>query len=138
MTRTERAPTDGEAPPGALAPGAAAMAHGDRAPGALPAAGAPFSELTARRLGPIRRYFAGHPVAMDLVVMAIFAMSVLLGLVTVGPTDTTTGRETLIGAVAGLIGTVALFWRRRGPGAPAPRVVGRGVGWLPRTPTPPT
>ena len=67
--------------------------------------------------------------------MAIFAMSVLLGLVTVGPTDTTTGRETLIGAVAGLIGTVALFWRRRAPVATAAVIVGLVIASLALTGT---
>lgn len=90
----------------------------------------PFTELTARRLGPIRRYFVQHRVAMDLVVMGIFAVSVLLGLATAGPVEPPTERELLVGGIAGLLGTVALFWRRRAPVATAAVIVGLVVASL--------
>ncbi|MCU1432861.1 MAG: hypothetical protein JWP95_1966, partial [Actinotalea sp.] len=31
-----------------------------------------FTEFSARRLGPVRRYLVRHPVAMDLLHVAIF------------------------------------------------------------------
>jgi signal transduction histidine kinase len=60
---------------------------------------------------------------MDLVVMAIFAGSVLLGLATSAPAEPVTQRELLIGGAACLIGTAALFWRRRAPVAVAAVIV---------------
>ena len=47
-----------------------------------------FTELNTRRLGPVRRYFLRHPVAMDLVVAAVFGVAVILGaFVKAGPPD---------------------------------------------------
>ena len=90
---------------------------------------APFTELTARRLGPVRRYFVQHPVAMDLLVMAIFAGGALLDLFSPGPGEPT-GRATLVGAVACVAGTGALFWRRRAPVATAAVIAGLTVATL--------
>ena len=71
----------------------------------------PFTELHARRLGPVRRWFIRHPVAMDVVVMAWFAVpgvvGVLLGL------DETASRGGALAFVG--LGTAALAFRRRAP-----------------------
>ncbi|WP_298459510.1 sensor histidine kinase [uncultured Cellulomonas sp.] len=68
-----------------------------------------FTELTARRLGPVRRYFLRHPVVMDLVVVAWFAVPATLGAL-IDPT----GPPVLL-LVATLLGAAALFGRRRAP-----------------------
>ena len=47
-------------------------------PPAAPTAEGPFTELDARRLGPVRRYFARHPVVMDAVVAAVFALPAMI------------------------------------------------------------
>ncbi|MBX9246139.1 two-component sensor histidine kinase [Actinotalea ferrariae] len=39
---------------------------------------APFSELSARRLGPVRRFFARHPVVVDVLVVLWFVVVALL------------------------------------------------------------
>lgn len=78
-----------------------------------PAPTAPFTELSARRLGPVRRYFVRHPVAMDVVVMTAFVLTALLGVVADArdvPTSVTVGYLVLVAA-----GTATLFWRRRAP-----------------------
>lgn len=74
---------------------------------------APFSELTARRLGPVRRYFVRHPVAMDVLVMVLYGLPELLGSLTV-PWVPVGVDETAYLAVV-LVGTAVLFWRRRRP-----------------------
>ena len=68
-----------------------------------------FTELTARRLGPVRRYFVRHPVAMDLLVVAIFGLPAVLGALSNVPG---TRPASLLLAV---LGAVALIWRRRAP-----------------------
>lgn len=79
----------------------------------LPAEPAPFTELSARRLGPARRYFARHPVAMDLLVMLGYLASVLVGSTAyVGPVNDAYVATALTLA---LLGTALLFWRRRRP-----------------------
>lgn len=75
----------------------------------------PFTELTARRLGPVRRYFVRHPVAMDLVVMALFLGSGLLSLVLAGVDDANAEGSSSSTLAACLVGTAVLFWRRRAP-----------------------
>ena len=84
----------------------------DRAPAPTGDAVAPFSELSARRLGPIRRYFLRHPVAMDALVVAIFVFfwMVTATLIPPGPDNQVT--VWLVGSVAA---SVVLFWRRRAP-----------------------
>lgn len=84
-------------------------------PGAAPVdAPAPFSELSARRLGPVRRYFVRHPVAMDVVVMVIFFLPTFLVVVLAGPKPADAPPTW---AFLGLLvaGTTALVWRRRAP-----------------------
>lgn len=74
---------------------------------------APFTELTARRLGPVRRYFVRHPVAMDVLVMVVFAAAPLLGAIT----DAQPANDGFVSSYLGLTvaGTTLLFWRRRRP-----------------------
>ena len=74
---------------------------------------APFSELTARRLGPVRRYLLRHPVAMDVLVMALFALPGLAGLVVAA--ERPAGPPTAAYVALVLAATAALFWRRRRP-----------------------
>lgn len=82
---------------------------------------APFTELTARPLGPIRRYFAAHPAATDVAVMVIFAfLAATTALGSAASTDTSLAdaqfrRMWVISIVVGVIATVVLFWRRRAP-----------------------
>lgn len=45
-----------------------------------PASASPLTELDARRLGPVRRWFATHPVGTDRVVIAIFLAATALAL----------------------------------------------------------
>jgi len=92
-------------------------------PGSAPPPLAPFSELTARRLGPVRRYFAVHPVAMDLVVMAIFLGSSVLSAVVTAVADDAARRDAMIVLGACVVGTGVLFWRRREPLAATAAIV---------------
>ncbi len=76
---------------------------------------APFDELSARRLGPVRRYFVRHRVAMDVVVMSVYVLTALLGLLADARVDPYT-RESRAGFLAVMAATTAvLFWRRRAP-----------------------
>ena len=70
----------------------------------------PFTEIDARRLGPVRRFFVRRPAAMDAVVVAVF---VLLGLLSaLLPFD----REPSLPAAGFVVaGGAALTWRRRQP-----------------------
>lgn len=75
---------------------------------------APFTELTARRLGPVRRYFVRHPVAMDAVVMAVFFLPTFAGLVLAGP-EASSAPPTWVHIAVVLAGTAALARRRQAP-----------------------
>ncbi|MCL3861321.1 histidine kinase [Actinotalea sp. K2] len=81
-----------------------------------PTAPGPFTELTTRNLGPVRRYFVRHPVAMDVVVMAWFGVPGLLSLLA-SPSDEPLRdtATTVIQALFVVLGTAALLWRRRRP-----------------------
>ena len=72
-----------------------------------------FTELSARRLGPVRRYFVRHPVAMDVLVMVIFVLPALLG----GVADAQPANDAFVASYLALTAaaTAALFWRRRRP-----------------------
>ncbi len=105
---------------------------------ALPAAGAaapstaaPLTELTARRLGPVRRYFLRHPVAMDVLVMSLFGLPVIISTVTTAtvgtPSADPTTRVVVAGLLVPLLGTALLFWRRRRPVPVAAAMTGLGV-----------
>jgi len=94
-----------------------------------------FTELSARRLGPVRSFFVRHPVAMDILVMAWFAVPALAmaafpfldgALRAISPEPTPSdpalwpptpaviGRAAF-GLAAVTLTTVTLFWRRRQP-----------------------
>jgi len=73
---------------------------------------APFSELTTRRLGPVRRYFLRHPVAMDVLIVVIFTLNWLLTAVLAAEMSTT---DAVVGLVGSLVASAALVWRRRTP-----------------------
>lgn len=73
---------------------------------------APFSELTTRRLGPVRRYFLRHPVAMDVLIVVIFTGNWLLTAVVSAEMSTT---DATVGLAGSLLASVALVWRRRTP-----------------------
>ncbi len=77
---------------------------------------APFTELSARHLGPVRRYFVRHRVAMDLVVMALYFVPSVVGIVAIGPAPTSgPSVPTVVYLALVTAGTVALFFRRRAP-----------------------
>ncbi|MDT0165225.1 histidine kinase [Actinotalea sp. AC32] len=71
----------------------------------------PFTVLGARRLGPVRRFFARRPVAMDVVVMAWFGIPALLTAV-IDPARPSTVVATVAVVLAGI---TALAWRRHRP-----------------------
>lgn len=73
----------------------------------------PFTELTARRLGPIRRYFVRHPVAMDVLVVVTFVAYWSLAVVAAAPTPSTD--HVRAGLIASVAASVVLYWRRRAP-----------------------
>ena len=76
-----------------------------------------FTELSARRLGPVRRYFVRHPVAMDLLLVVLFFVQGVGGafaLHTEAPQ--VQPRAVTIVAVSMLtVGSLLLLWRRRRP-----------------------
>lgn len=74
---------------------------------------APFTELSARRLGPVRRYLVRHPVAMDVLVMLVFVVPALLGAIA----DAQPANDAFVTSYLSLtaVGTALLFWRRRRP-----------------------
>lgn len=80
-----------------------------------------FTEFSARRLGPVRRFFVQYPRAMDALLMVLFAgWALLMGL----SADSTyvlyhflggdqVLRMQVASAVLTALGTTALVWRRR-------------------------
>ncbi|MBX9246137.1 two-component sensor histidine kinase [Actinotalea ferrariae] len=82
-----------------------------------------FTELSARRLGPVRRFFVRRPVVMDAIVMLCFTFVGLLeaaGARSMYPIDMLLGRDLaqrmeLWGVSLVVVGTVTLVWRRRRP-----------------------
>ncbi|MFD6164548.1 sensor histidine kinase [Oerskovia sp. NPDC060287] len=68
-----------------------------------------FTELDARKLGPVRRYFVRHPVVMDWFVAAWFTVPGLLTTL-LPPEHARYGV-----AAATLAGGAVLLWRRRNP-----------------------
>ncbi|WP_083259890.1 sensor histidine kinase [Cellulosimicrobium cellulans] len=83
----------------------------------------PFTELDARRLGPVRRYFAQHPRVMDWVVVAVFAVPGVL--YSIGATDRPASALAMLAFV--LAGGTVLLWRRRRPVGVALATAGLGV-----------
>ncbi len=85
-----------------------------------PTADGPFTELDARRLGAVRRYFVRHPVAMDVLVAlwySFFAVGSSI-LVIVGATDAAAGPQPYLGGVqlvVAVLGGLVLMRRRHEP-----------------------
>ena len=75
---------------------------------------AEFTETSARRLGPVRRFLLRRPVAMDIVVMLVFAVPWGLNFVA-GPPTGPAGERWPVSLALIVLGTVALVWRRRRP-----------------------
>lgn len=70
----------------------------------------PFTELNARRLGPVRRFFVGHPRAMDAVVVVVAALFAVAGALSPGQSS----RPALSASLA-VAAALALVWRRSRP-----------------------
>ncbi len=87
-----------------------------------PAAG-PFTELSARRLGPVRRFFLRRPVVMDVVVLLWFGVPALLEAVL---NESGSRRGALV--VFAVAGSGVLAWRRRRPLPVAVGMTLLGVG----------
>jgi signal transduction histidine kinase len=75
-----------------------------------PARPEPFTELSDRRVGPVRRFFLRHPAAMDAVVMLAFAVPAAASVLFPYDYEPTLSA---LGFIA--LGTAALAWRRRNP-----------------------
>ncbi len=86
-------------------------------PPPAPTAEGPFSELDARRLGPIRRYFARHPVVMDAVIALIFAVPAMIEPLTilVEGTRTLELQPSAWSLALVAVGALVLLRRRREP-----------------------
>lgn len=80
-----------------------------------------FTELSARRLGPVRSFFARQPVVMDVLIMVIFALPALVTSVSTALGDPEAGvsgpssTDVMLGLSFVVLTTTALFWRRRRP-----------------------
>ncbi|GEO34666.1 two-component sensor histidine kinase [Cellulomonas aerilata] len=98
------------------------MVTGAQAAGAAggPAEEPVFTELNARRLGPVRRYFLRHPRVMDALVVAIFAVPATLSALF----DDSLPRDVPAMLTMTALGALALVWRRV---APLPTAVAVGV-----------
>lgn len=72
-----------------------------------------FTELDARRLGRVRRFFARHPSASDVLVCLLFAADSVLSWV-VGDDESRTAPLLLV-VLLGVAGTACLALRRRHP-----------------------
>ncbi|MDH4017043.1 MAG: hypothetical protein OEV20_06870 [Actinomycetota bacterium] len=79
-----------------------------------PAGQEPFTELSTRRIGPVRRFLVQRPRAMDAVVMLAFALPAAASVLF--PYDYEPGLAALAFIAAG---TAALAFRRRNPMAVA-------------------
>lgn len=77
-------------------------------PAARPEPDAPFTELDARRLGPVRRFFVRRPVAMDWLVAALFVVPAVAGVLATGVAS-----PPLLAAL--VVGGAVLLLRRRLP-----------------------
>lgn len=94
-----------------------------------------FTDLSARRLGPVRRFLARRPVVVDVLLLTAFAgwsllvgvgadsMYVLHAYLGDGPVQ----RMQLWAGTLTVAGTAALAWRRRRPVAVAAAVTALGV-----------
>ncbi len=95
---------------------------------------AALTEIEARRLGPVRRFFVLHPGAMDAVVIAVYALPALV--VGVLSADLVRGsvltpeqaqRAAVATLVSVVVGGTALGWRRHRPVLVAGVVTALGV-----------
>jgi signal transduction histidine kinase len=89
----------------------------------------PFTELDARRLGPVRRYFVRRPVVMDLVVALWFALPAAITSLVVATVGTDPAAGVLFLAVA-TIGGLVLMRRRHEPVLTVVALVVLGVACL--------
>jgi signal transduction histidine kinase len=85
-----------------------------------PSADGPFTELDARRLGAVRRYFVRHPVVMDVVVALWYAIpaTVTALFVAAGGASQTAGPQPVLGMAqlaAAVLGGLVLLRRRHEP-----------------------
>ena len=103
------------APPADSAPSRSALppAHTLPPATALPPATEPLTDIAARRMGPVRRFFHRHPVAMDVVVAAWFGIPALAVLLWGSPF--LSGGERLALAALDAVAVVALLRRRQQP-----------------------
>jgi signal transduction histidine kinase len=70
----------------------------------------PITELSSRRLGPVRRYFVRRPAAMDAVVIAFFVAAVVASAV-----DPAQAQSLPAAPIVAVIGAGALVFRRSRP-----------------------
>jgi len=89
----------------------------------------PFTELDARRLGPLRRYFVRHPRVMDLVVALWFALPAAITSLVVGAGGARPVAGSILLAVA-LVGGLVLMRRRHEPVLTVAALVVLGVACL--------
>lgn len=86
-----------------------------------------FTELSARRLGPVRRFFARRPVAMDALVVLVFAAWALLMALSADSSyvlyaylgGDRVAQMQIVSVVLTVLAATALVWRRRRPVAVA-------------------
>ena len=94
-----------------------------------------FTELSARRLGPVRRFFAQRPVAMDVLVLLVFAGWALLMALSADSSyvlHAYLGGERvlqmqIVSLIVTTLGATALVWRRRRPVVVSLAMAGLGV-----------
>ncbi|MEV7973292.1 histidine kinase [Cellulomonas sp. NPDC089187] len=79
----------------------------------LPAAAGEFTELDARRMNRVRRFFAQHPRASDVLVCVLAAADLVTTLIS--SLGTMGAIRWIVAAVFGVLGVVALWFRRRSP-----------------------
>ncbi|MFC8193530.1 sensor histidine kinase [Cellulomonas sp. NPDC057328] len=104
------------APPPAPLPAAPAVTPSGAQPAVL-------TEIEARRLGPVRRFFVLHPGAMDAVVVVVYVLPALvlgvlsadLGTTVAGMTEGQVERVVTVTVLGVVLGGTALAWRRRRP-----------------------
>ncbi|MFS0704623.1 histidine kinase [Cellulomonas sp. 179-A 9B4 NHS] len=104
------------APPPAPLPAAPAVTPSGSHPAVL-------TEIQARRLGPVRRFFVVHPGAMDAVVVVVYALPALvlgvlsadLGTAAAGMTESQVERVVTVTVLGVVLGGAALAWRRHRP-----------------------
>lgn len=77
----------------------------------------PLTDLTARNLWPVQRFFVRHPMAMDAAIIVFFAVPPLeLSVETLIEESEPWGTWRFFWAVTlTIVGAVALVWRRRQP-----------------------